>query len=119
MSLKIMGLLQEHLYLSLQCLVVHQLFVLSNQKFCFILKGLLSSKNTTLMGKSVEEADTSLKPRHRKRYRCETVTSSAASTGKVKTFLFFHTSVKIDNVYWSSFFGTLLVRCLRVSLYHI
>ncbi|XP_023715215.1 borealin [Cryptotermes secundus] len=42
--------------------------------------GLLNSNNTTLMEKSVQEADTTLKPRHRKRTRCVTVNSPRAST---------------------------------------
>lgn len=46
------------------------------------LKGEFNSNDTTVMESSVQEADTALKSRHRKKTRCGTVTSSTVSTGR-------------------------------------
>lgn len=53
---------------------------IGNSKFVAEDSGVPNSSNTTLMEKSVQEADTTLQPRHHKRTRCVTVTSTTAST---------------------------------------
>jgi hypothetical protein len=58
------------------------LYFYLNLILCFILKGEFNSNDTTVMEGSVQEADTPLKSRHRKRTRCVTVTSSTVSTGR-------------------------------------
>jgi hypothetical protein len=53
-----------------------------NLVLCFIFKGELTySNDTTVTEGSFQEADTTLKSRHRKRTRCISVTSSTVSTG--------------------------------------
>ena len=65
------------------------MLLFKNFIFCFILKEKENSNSTTIIDGIVQEADSLLPPRHRKRSRSVKITSSI-STGNKKCPLLFH-----------------------------